>query len=207
MKTLCRVLIPYSISMKFNIVCDFFFLFCRSDFVCRVKYNNSLPDIPFDAKFITYPFEESRSVCVLYRKAWKVNCIAVIITKWNVLLKSKIIVKKIKTQFANTLYIPLVEEWKKWKMLSLTSLGHRALECTSHMISVLFYLRWQTTLVKYIQDFEILVLCKKWGSWLAKERDCTILWTFLMTIVCWLLWQFSSTHAIAWCAHTPSSPK
>ncbi|KXJ17742.1 RNA polymerase II-associated factor 1-like [Exaiptasia diaphana] len=34
----------------------------KSDFVCRVKYNNSLPDIPFDAKFITYPFEGSRFV-------------------------------------------------------------------------------------------------------------------------------------------------
>ncbi|XP_076464855.1 RNA polymerase II-associated factor 1 homolog [Babylonia areolata] len=32
----------------------------RSDLVCRVKYNNSLPDIPFDPKFITYPFESNR---------------------------------------------------------------------------------------------------------------------------------------------------
>lgn len=34
----------------------------KSDFVCRVKYNNSLPDIPFDAKFITYPFEGNRFI-------------------------------------------------------------------------------------------------------------------------------------------------
>ncbi|KAK3595962.1 hypothetical protein CHS0354_032476 [Potamilus streckersoni] len=33
----------------------------RSELVCRVKYNNTLPDIPFDPKFITYPFESSRS--------------------------------------------------------------------------------------------------------------------------------------------------
>lgn len=32
----------------------------RSDLVCRVKYNNTLPDIPFDPKFITYPFESNR---------------------------------------------------------------------------------------------------------------------------------------------------
>ena len=27
--------------------------------MCRVKYGNSLPDIPFDPKFIAYPFEVS----------------------------------------------------------------------------------------------------------------------------------------------------
>lgn len=32
----------------------------KSDLVCRVKYNNTLPDIPFDPKFITYPFESNR---------------------------------------------------------------------------------------------------------------------------------------------------
>ncbi|XP_012946128.1 RNA polymerase II-associated factor 1 homolog [Aplysia californica] len=32
----------------------------RSELVCRVKYNNTLPDIPFDPKFITYPFESNR---------------------------------------------------------------------------------------------------------------------------------------------------
>ncbi|MEQ2162558.1 hypothetical protein GOODEAATRI_021066, partial [Goodea atripinnis] len=33
----------------------------RSGIVCRVKYCNSLPDIPFDPKFITYPFDQHRS--------------------------------------------------------------------------------------------------------------------------------------------------
>ena len=37
-------------------------LYSKADFVSRVKYNNNLPDIPFDAKFITYPFESNRSV-------------------------------------------------------------------------------------------------------------------------------------------------
>lgn len=32
----------------------------RSGVVCRVKYCNSLPDIPFDPKFITYPFDQHR---------------------------------------------------------------------------------------------------------------------------------------------------
>lgn len=32
----------------------------RSGVVCRVKYCNSLPDIPFDPKFITYPFDQNR---------------------------------------------------------------------------------------------------------------------------------------------------
>lgn len=34
----------------------------RSELVCRVKYNNTLPDIPFDPKFITYPFESTRFI-------------------------------------------------------------------------------------------------------------------------------------------------
>ena len=34
----------------------------RSDIVCRPKYTNSLPDIPFDPKFITYPFDANRFV-------------------------------------------------------------------------------------------------------------------------------------------------
>ncbi|XP_043975168.1 RNA polymerase II-associated factor 1 homolog isoform X2 [Gambusia affinis] len=34
----------------------------RSGIVCRVKYCNSLPDIPFDPKFITYPFDQHRFV-------------------------------------------------------------------------------------------------------------------------------------------------
>ncbi|KAH7934339.1 hypothetical protein HPB49_025009 [Dermacentor silvarum] len=37
---------------------------CRtwSELVCRVKYCNTLPDIPFDPKFIAYPFEPNRFV-------------------------------------------------------------------------------------------------------------------------------------------------
>ncbi|CAH2314127.1 RNA polymerase II-associated factor 1 homolog [Pelobates cultripes] len=34
----------------------------RSGVVCRVKYCNTLPDIPFDPKFITYPFDQNRFV-------------------------------------------------------------------------------------------------------------------------------------------------
>ncbi|XP_033106393.1 RNA polymerase II-associated factor 1 homolog [Anneissia japonica] len=34
----------------------------KSDLVCRPKYTNNLPDIPFDPKFITYPFEANRFV-------------------------------------------------------------------------------------------------------------------------------------------------
>ncbi|ELU12581.1 hypothetical protein CAPTEDRAFT_117955 [Capitella teleta] len=37
-------------------------MFLRSELVCRVKYNNSLPDIPFDPKFLIYPFEANRFV-------------------------------------------------------------------------------------------------------------------------------------------------
>ncbi|XP_043845229.1 RNA polymerase II-associated factor 1 homolog [Dromiciops gliroides] len=34
----------------------------RSGVVCRIKYCNSLPDIPFDPKFIRYPFDQNRFV-------------------------------------------------------------------------------------------------------------------------------------------------
>jgi len=34
----------------------------KEGFVCLVKYTNTLPDIPFDAKFITYPFEANRFI-------------------------------------------------------------------------------------------------------------------------------------------------
>ncbi|RZC32903.1 RNA polymerase II-associated factor 1 -like, partial [Asbolus verrucosus] len=34
----------------------------KSDLICRVKYCNTLPDIPFDLKFISYPFESSRFI-------------------------------------------------------------------------------------------------------------------------------------------------
>lgn len=36
--------------------------FNRSELICRVKYNNTLPDFPFDPKFITYPFDSNRFV-------------------------------------------------------------------------------------------------------------------------------------------------
>merc|ERR1711990_429730 len=32
----------------------------RSGLVCRVKYTNTLPDIPFDSKSIKYPFSRNR---------------------------------------------------------------------------------------------------------------------------------------------------
>ena len=34
----------------------------RTDLICRVKYCNTLPDIPFDPKFITYPFDTQRFI-------------------------------------------------------------------------------------------------------------------------------------------------
>ena len=34
----------------------------RSDLICRVKYCNSLPDIPFDPKFLAYPFDTQRFI-------------------------------------------------------------------------------------------------------------------------------------------------
>lgn len=40
----------------------FFFSIFRSDIICRVKYSNTLPDIPFDLKFLTYPFESDRFI-------------------------------------------------------------------------------------------------------------------------------------------------
>ena len=44
------------------------YLFSRSELVCRVKYGNSLPDIPFDPKFIAYPFEVSGKSSVLCKE-------------------------------------------------------------------------------------------------------------------------------------------
>ncbi|KAG5682333.1 hypothetical protein PVAND_011692 [Polypedilum vanderplanki] len=32
----------------------------KSDIICRAKYSNNLPDIPFDLKFLTFPFEFDR---------------------------------------------------------------------------------------------------------------------------------------------------
>ena len=34
----------------------------KSDLICRVKYCNTLPDIPFDPKFIAYPFDTQRFI-------------------------------------------------------------------------------------------------------------------------------------------------
>lgn len=34
----------------------------RSDLVCKVKYCNMLPDIPFDLKFLSYPFNATRFI-------------------------------------------------------------------------------------------------------------------------------------------------
>ncbi|KAF0769259.1 RNA polymerase II-associated factor 1, partial [Aphis craccivora] len=34
----------------------------RSDLVCKVKYCNMLPDIPFDLKFLSYPFDSTRFI-------------------------------------------------------------------------------------------------------------------------------------------------
>ncbi|CAF0721288.1 unnamed protein product [Adineta steineri] len=34
----------------------------RSDIVCRVRYTNVLPDLPFDPKFLRYPFNQDRFV-------------------------------------------------------------------------------------------------------------------------------------------------
>ena len=34
----------------------------KTDLICRVKYSNTLPDIPFDPKFIAYPFDRQRFI-------------------------------------------------------------------------------------------------------------------------------------------------
>ena len=34
----------------------------RQDLICSVKYTNNLPDIPFDPKFLVYPFEQNRFI-------------------------------------------------------------------------------------------------------------------------------------------------
>ena len=34
----------------------------KSDLLCRIKYCNTLPDIPFEPKFVTYPFEQTRFI-------------------------------------------------------------------------------------------------------------------------------------------------
>lgn len=40
----------------------YFFLLFRSELVTRVKFSNTLPDLPFDPKFIAYPFGSNRFV-------------------------------------------------------------------------------------------------------------------------------------------------
>lgn len=42
-----------------------FVVFRRSDLVCKVRYANMLPDIPFDLKFLSYPFSPTRSVHIV----------------------------------------------------------------------------------------------------------------------------------------------
>ena len=34
----------------------------KADLLCRIKYFNTLPDIPFEPKVITYPFEQTRFI-------------------------------------------------------------------------------------------------------------------------------------------------
>ncbi len=34
----------------------------RNDLLCAVRYKNNLPDVPFDPKFLSYPFDPLRSV-------------------------------------------------------------------------------------------------------------------------------------------------
>ena len=38
------------------------------DLLCSVKYKNNLPDIPFDPKFLPYPFDSQRYICAIYSK-------------------------------------------------------------------------------------------------------------------------------------------
>ncbi len=33
-----------------------------TDLACRIKFQNNLPDIPFDPKFISYPFDSNRFI-------------------------------------------------------------------------------------------------------------------------------------------------
>ena len=38
-----------------------FLIRCRQETIlCRIKYQNTLPDLPFDPKFLAYPFEPTR---------------------------------------------------------------------------------------------------------------------------------------------------
>eukprot|EP00058_Branchiostoma_floridae_P021112 XP_002606602.1 hypothetical protein BRAFLDRAFT_209622 [Branchiostoma floridae] len=51
-----------------------FFVPCRSELVCRPKYTNALPDIPFDPKFITYPFESNSSIMFMLSVRAEYSC-------------------------------------------------------------------------------------------------------------------------------------
>jgi hypothetical protein len=44
---------------SFNLILVIYF---RSDLVCRVRYTNVLPDLPFDPKFLRYPFSQDRFI-------------------------------------------------------------------------------------------------------------------------------------------------
>lgn len=37
----------------------------RADLVCRVRYTNVLPDLPFDPKYLRYPFSQDRYIVLL----------------------------------------------------------------------------------------------------------------------------------------------
>lgn len=54
---LVQGLYEYDCQLKRNALLMFIY---RSDLVCKVKYCNMLPDIPFDLKFLAYPFNASR---------------------------------------------------------------------------------------------------------------------------------------------------
>lgn len=54
---------PKIVSRSFGIFLYLSVNECRQETVlCRVKYHNNLPDLPFDPKFLGYPFESSRFV-------------------------------------------------------------------------------------------------------------------------------------------------
>ena len=57
----------------------------RSGLICRVKYTNSLPDIPFDPKSIKYPFSRERfiKVSLITVKMQKKTVVCKMIRSWN----------------------------------------------------------------------------------------------------------------------------
>lgn len=54
MRRKCLISVHYEYSPKNT--------YFRSELISRIKYCNTLPDIPFDLKFITYPFESDRFI-------------------------------------------------------------------------------------------------------------------------------------------------